>query len=410
MATGGLERWWTSPADPTQWRRQTVLAGGVGLILFTTLWTSLRDQNYSGLALSSMAIDLAAGILALSLMLVMRRRDQQLMLAWLVNILATISSLAAGPGALTLLGVASQRRPRQIVPLGVMAVTSTVVSESIISSRTETALINVILSACVVGLIICWGLYLGANRDAERDRALRARAQKHEQRMQDGRTRDGERARIAREMHDALAHRISLIALHSGAIGYRHDLTSEQLREGISLIQESAQQALAELSGILGYLRSPDLETGRLTPQPSLTDLPNLVAEAEAMGASITLNNHMVNSPPDWLGRQAYRIVQESITNARKHAPGATIVVEISGEPDGELQVNVINDAAPGTVEPLSLPTSGMGLLGIVERAESLGGSVEHGRTPTGGFALKARMPWTRRTFFATTGGAGHEC
>lgn len=402
MAAGGLERWWTSPADPTQRVRQTVLAGCVGLVLFATLWGSFYDRNAAGIAVASMIIDIAAGLLALGLMLLVRR-DQQLMLAWLVNILATISSLAAGAAVITLLGIASNRRPRQIVPLGVMAVTSTVVSESIISDRTETALVNVIFGACVVGLIICWGLYLGANREAERARALRARAQEHEQTMLLLRARDVERTRIAREMHDALAHRISLIALHSGAIGYRQDLTVEQLREGVGLIHESAQQALAELSGVLGYLSSKGSEATGLKPQPNLTDLPDLVSEAKAMGAPITLIDHVVESPPDWLGRQAYRIVQESITNAQKHAPGAKIVIELNGQPEGQLTVSVMNDAASNSATRQPLPTSGRGLIGLIERAESLGGSVEHGPTPAGGYAVRAWIPWTQRTFFASS-------
>ncbi len=136
-------------------------------------------------------------------------------------------------------------------------------------------------------------------------------------------------------MHDVLAHRISQISMRAGALSYRDDLSNDELREGAAVIREAAHEALTDLRGVLGVLRD---ESGELqhAPQPTYADLGELVAEAQRSGMRVTYVDDLpAGEPiPDAAGRTLYRIVQEGITNARKHAPGAELEIEVHGSPD----------------------------------------------------------------------------
>ena len=125
-------------------------------------------------------------------------------------------------------------------------------------------------------------------------------------------------------MHDVLAHRISQVSMHAGALAFREDLTPEEVRASASVIREKAHEALTDLRGVLGVLRGADGEPA-LAPQPTYADLAELVAEARESGLNVEFHDR-VSAPsevPDAAGRTLYRIVQEGITNARKHAPGS---------------------------------------------------------------------------------------
>ena len=135
-----------------------------------------------------------------------------------------------------------------------------------------------------------------------------------------------ERTRIAREMHDVLAHRISLLALHAGGLEVRPDLPPEQVQETAALLRATARQALEELRSVIGVLRESEAEEPTpAAPQPTLTDLARLVEDTRRAGTDIDFEMHVehVDEVPAALGRDAYRIVQEALTNVGKHAPGA---------------------------------------------------------------------------------------
>jgi signal transduction histidine kinase len=213
-------------------------------------------------------------------------------------------------------------------------------------------------------------------------------------------------------MHDVLAHRISLITMHAGALAYRTDLPPEQIRTTAELIQTKSHEALTDLRQVLGVLRDDPsaLATAGVDeyvepPQPTLTDLAALVAEAQQSGTRVALSSTVTAAEglSDQVGRTAYRIVQEGLTNARKHAPGATVTVTVTGSPDDGLTVVVTNPealgvAAAGTSTPAGRPGSvvpgaGLGLVGLRERAKLAGGTIEtSGRG--GGFELRGWLPW----------------
>jgi signal transduction histidine kinase len=246
-------------------------------------------------------------------------------------------------------------------------------------------------------------LAIGARVRARREavRSLRERAARAEveagQRAE--RLRGLERERIAREMHDVLAHRISMVSLYAGALEIRPDLSAEEVAKTAGTIRVNAHHALEELREILGLLRNGG-DGGTLRPQPGLAELDQLIAEARAAGTPVEVDNRLPGLPgaevPPVVSRTAYRIVQEGLTNARKHAPGAPVHLQLDGTPGGELHVWLRNKlmTAPGR----AIPGAGSGLLGLGERVSLSGGRIDHGarRGPDGEitFQLEAWVPW----------------
>ncbi|MEO5874683.1 MAG: histidine kinase, partial [Streptosporangiaceae bacterium] len=192
---------------------------------------------------------------------------------------------------------------------------------------------------------------------------------------------------MAREMHDVLAHRLSLLSVHAGALEFNPAASAVEVQEAAAVIRDSAHQALEDLRKILGMLRAPE-DSGR--PQPVLADLEQLVAESREAGTRVGLQLHVTEPAPEVVGRTAYRIVQEGLTNARKHAPDTGVMVTVVGGPGEGLHVEVRNRAI-GT--PSSIPGAGQGLIGLAERAELAGGRLVHGRSGED-FRLGVELPW----------------
>lgn len=137
------------------------------------------------------------------------------------------------------------------------------------------------------------------------------------------------REAIAREIHDVLGHRLSLLSVHAGALEYHPGASAEDVARAAKVIRESAHQALQDLREVVGVLRAP---VGEL-PQPTLADLQQLVAESGQAGMRVDLREEVHGAVPGRVGRTAYRTVQEALTNARKHAPGAEVRVSLTGAP-----------------------------------------------------------------------------
>jgi signal transduction histidine kinase len=248
-----------------------------------------------------------------------------------------------------------------------------------------------------------WGLAVRNGRQAmaavRRDAEWAARD--HERRLADARR--AERERIAREMHDTLAHRISLISVHAGALAYRtsqseagagRPLEPGDVVAAIDVIHGNARRALVELGEVLAVLRSGEgpepVEPG---PQPRIADLERLVADAEAVGQRVSLRVEC--APTETLRpavqRTVYRTVQEGLTNARKHAPGSRVEVRVTGAPGDGVVAMVSNPVAPGATT--AIPGAGVGLAGLAERVALDGGTLEHG-PERGCFRLVTRLPW----------------
>ncbi|SNY57485.1 sensor histidine kinase [Paractinoplanes atraurantiacus] len=234
--------------------------------------------------------------------------------------------------------------------------------------------------------LVAIGMLIRSHRQLVASWAERARQAEEGQRLRVEQARLAERERIAREMHDVLAHRISLLAVHAGALEVRRDASPEE-QKAAGTIRQSAHDALEDLRTVIGMLRTP----GEDRPQPTLGDVPALVEQSREAGAEVGLIFDGADGVPEQVGRSAYRIVQEALTNARKHAPGAPIEVTISRTADPGLTVEVGNALAAGGSR---LPGAGAGLTGLRERVHLIGGRLEHGPTPGGEFQLKAWLPW----------------
>ena len=221
-----------------------------------------------------------------------------------------------------------------------------------------------------------------------------------ERRLQVEQARAAERRRIAREMHDVLAHRVSLLSLHAGALEFRPDASPEEVAEAAGVIRASAHAALEELRDVVGVLRDEDPREAPEPPQPTLADLGALVDECRAAGMRVNLALEEAATVPDLpgtLGRTAYRVVQEGLTNARKHAPGAAVDVAVRADPGRGIVVEVVSRAAVAVGAAPSggpLPGAGTGLVGLAERVALAGGELRHGPDERGDFVLRAELPW----------------
>ena len=225
----------------------------------------------------------------------------------------------------------------------------------------------------------------------------RAESAEAEQASRIARAQADERAKIAREMHDVLAHRISLIAMHSGALAYRDDLPREQVKQTAELLRDNADRAVGELREVLGVLRQDDEAEQPRAPQPDLLRLQDLIAEDDTgdvtaavdLGAGCTLGDL-----PRTVSRTAYRVVQEALTNARKHAPGQPVTISLSGEPERGLVFEIRNPPTDYGTPKFVERSSGMGLIGLTERVNLSGGTMAYGTDRHGDYVVHGRLPW----------------
>jgi signal transduction histidine kinase len=241
-------------------------------------------------------------------------------------------------------------------------------------------------SLLMAGAAIGWGLFVRARRELVR--SLREQADRA-----GNEAREAERRRIAREMHDVLAHRLSLLSVHAGALEFRPDAPADEVAGAAGVIRETARAALEELRGVIGVLREDG--GGSLTepPQPTIADLAALVEESRAAGMRITARIELGDAAPTAaVGRTAYRIAQEGLTNARKHAPGAAVTLTVQA-PDGDLRVEIRSLPSVAVASASALPGAGTGLIGLAERVTLAGGELESGVDPSGAFVLRARLP-----------------
>lgn len=252
-----------------------------------------------------------------------------------------------------------------------------------------------LLVVAVHAALVLWGA-LSQSRAAEiawlRERALRAEAdQLH--RVQEARL--AERTQIAREMHDVLAHRLSLLATHAGALEFRPDAPPEQVAHAAGVVRAGTHQALQDLRDVIGVLRFQAPEAERARPQPTLRQLTALAEETEEAGTRVTVHLAPDLDPaavPEAASRTAYRVVQEALTNVRKHARGANAEVRVAGEPGSSLEVTITNGPGRAPVQ-LASDARSAGLIGLAERVALAGGTLTH-RPHDGGFRVHASLPW----------------
>lgn len=346
-------------------------------------------------------IDLACGVAASILLLGSRR--------WLLPVAVGITGLGglvstAGAAVAVALFLLARRRPFRVAALtaGLGLLSNTI---GFVLRMSDPDIRSVLRNLLVVGTLAVAVLASGSALRS-RGRLLAALIERAEQAEQTARST--ERTQIAREMHDVLAHRISLLAMHAGSLTYRDRLAEEEVRDGLDTIADSARSALDDLHAMLRVLREPATEPAgpfalvdgdAAHPQPSLRDLPRLVESVRRAG--VDLESHCSVTAPDevpqLVGRTVYRVAQEALTNAAKHAPGRPVILIVTESPRRTLQLTISNRLPVPAVEG---PGCGSGLVGIRERIELAGGTVtscgvDRSSSPAR-FLVQVTVPWRR--------------
>ncbi|WP_243714415.1 sensor histidine kinase [Actinomadura bangladeshensis] len=368
-------------------RRRRVGAGILLAVSAALVGLTVWGRWSSG---GSLPLDIAAGAAGCALAPLLLWRPVPAALA--LSVLAALSPAATPVASMGVLHVA-QRRPFPVaVAVGAAALAAHVVQGLWQPSGGISFGWWLLLVALGDGALVGWGALVRARRAlllSLRERARRAEA---EQGRRVAEARMAERTRIAREMHDVLAHRLSLLATYAGALEYRPDAPPERLAEAAGVVRAGVRQALEELREVILLLRADDAgENDR--PQPVLADVPRLVAESRAAGGRVELSDGTSGAEglPPAAGRTAYRVVQEALTNARKHAAGRPVRVVLEGRPGDGLVIDVRNPLRADGGDPP--PGSGTGLVGLTERVRLAGGRLDHAAAGDE-FRLRAWLPW----------------
>jgi len=342
------------------------------------------------------AIDPAIGLATLAATLALSRR-YPVPVGVATAAVQIVSSVAFGAALLALGSVATRRRWKEIAVVAAVDLVAFKIANPIYSVTVEGVpwWVQVPVLALGIGMVVAVGVAVGQRRALLAGLRERAETAEREQAARVEATRIAERNRIARDMHDVLAHRISLVAMHAAAVGYRPDLSPGERQEAMRTIEENARLALQELREVLGVLRDPSaIAESPDPPQPRIGDIAALVEESRAAGMHVDLVEAVDADPPSMVVQTAHRVVREALTNARKHAPDTRVTVSLAGEPGDGLALRVTNPAPlrPGGA---GLPGAGLGLVGLTERVETAGGRISHQRRADGGFELAVWLPWS---------------
>jgi signal transduction histidine kinase len=372
-------RWWPAALD--------LGLALVVLVLTADQGTGTTDTELLGEAPAAMRLALGIG---LAVLVLARRANPWPLLA----LGAAAWALMGAPWGLMVAGYtlsARPRRPRWFGPLvGALAL---VVAVRMLIVSEVSAPFAVGVAVLIVGVPVLLGLWVGIRRALIahlRDEAERLR---REQLLEAERARAQERASIARELHDVVAHRVGLMVLHAGALEV--SLADPEAARQAALVRETGREALDELRHVLGVLRER-ADGVPLDPQPTLTDLDRLAQQSREAGLEVSVAVEGARRRlPATVERTAYRLVQEALTNVHKHAAGAATEVGVRFGRE-RLEVTVRNArpaGGPGPHPGQGLDGGGHGLLGLRERVALLGGTFRAGPRADGGFEVRASLP-----------------
>ncbi|MFD8887992.1 sensor histidine kinase [Streptomyces erythrochromogenes] len=410
-------------AGPPLWwarRRDAVVDAALAAVSTAECaWEGIRFAHEAG-------IPVAAGVLfgaAVGATLVLRRR-------WPIAVV--LVGIAVAPAEMGFLlsvagmySLASSEVPRRIIAaLASMSLVATFVVMYLKTRgdvEADPALVVALSGFVAVALTVppmLLGLYIGARRRLmeslqERadslERELSLLADRAEERAEWARTE--ERTRIAREMHDVVAHRVSLMVVHAAALEAVAVKDPARAAKNAALVGDMGRQALTELRQMLGVLRAappkvavaaaaatavpvgPVALVGGADEGPSLEELEALVGQSRAAGMAVEMVVQGEGAAyAAELEQTAYRVVQEALTNCHKHAPGARVVVRLAHR-EGEVAMQVENGPCEGQADGVGLPSGGNGLVGMRERVLGLGGVFVSGPTDAGGFRVSAVLP-----------------
>ncbi|MFI9492895.1 sensor histidine kinase [Streptomyces halstedii] len=426
-APGGATRayWW--------WERRRGVALDVGLALVSALECALEGVEFAGDTGLPVPLGVLFGLLAGSVLVVRRRWPIAVVL---VSIATTPAEMGFLMGLVGLYTLAASDVPRRItiVLAGMTFVGSFVVGYVRLRQSVSThadvdfgpgdwyiPLMSLFMALGLTAPAVLFGLYIGARRrlmESLRERAdslereLSLLADRAEERAEWARTE--ERTRIAREMHDVVAHRVSLMVVHAAALQAVAPKDPAKAVRNAALVGDMGRQALTELREMLGVLRSGDAlvagpvgrvplaSVGRVAAEaaavasedgPRLREVEALVAQSRDAGMAVELSvDGETRAYAPEVEQTAYRVVQEALTNAHKHAAGAKTWVRLAHR-GAEVAMQVENGPTDGATADAGLPSGGNGLVGMRERVLALGGVFVSGPTDAGGFRVSAVLP-----------------
>jgi signal transduction histidine kinase len=363
-----------------------VATTGIGALTAATIFGQASSHEASGLVI----LDIVVGVVACALVPVLLRWPVPGALA--LAVLAALSPAATPAATLGTLYVAQRRRFAVAVAAGGADVAAHLIRGVWRPNGSLPYAWWAVLVIAAGAALVGWGQSDRARQALLASLRERARRAEAEQASRVAEARVAERARIAREMHDVLAHRLSLLATYAGALEYRPDAPPEQLARAAGVVRAGVHQALDELREVITVLRDDDDVDGK-HPLPGLADLDGLIAETRDAGTAVEVTRRVTQPEdlPGGLGRTAYRVVQEGLTNARKHVPGRPVRVLLAGKPGGRLVVELANPVGPA--DPV-INGSGTGLIGLTERVRLAGGEIGHTISADGEFVLRAWLPW----------------
>jgi signal transduction histidine kinase len=366
-----------------------VVLGVSGVLIAVTILGSWSERPPGPL----LALDIVAGALSWAPAALTLWRP--VTATAVLNVLAVVSPAATAPATIGTLQVARRRR----FPVAIAVAAAGLAAHAVQGIWRPPGGLSygwwLVLITIGYGALLGWGAWVQARAaliHSLHDRARRAEA---EQGRRVAEARVLERRKIAREMHDVLAHRLSLLATFAGAMEYRPDSSPERLSRAAGVVRNGVHQALEELREVISLLREDDPPDGDgLRPQPVLADIPGLVEQSREAGTEVILRE-AVSEPaeaPPAVARTAYRVIQEGLTNARKHARGQPVQVDLHGGPGTGLQIDVRNPLAPHRTTAAG-QSGGAGLVGLTERVHLAGGQLDH-QAIDGEFRLHASLPW----------------
>jgi signal transduction histidine kinase len=377
------------PRSTAAWVSDTVLF----LLALAVAAISALSMRLSGA--DNQKIGFAFAVAVVACLLLWGRRRWPVGVALVMAPLVVVSLLSTGAALVALFTVAARRRLATAGLVGSLYLLVTLIHlwrrMDNLSDWT-----SILPGIVVTAAALTWGALIRTRQKAVWELHERARRAEEDQQRRVQQAEEQERNRIAREMHDVMAHRISLVSLHAAALEFQPDLPAEQVGKIAGIIRDNAHQSLEELREIIGLLREESDPDAPRRPLPSAENLAELVEQSRLAGMSVRLDNAVsdLRSVPDGVGRNAYRILQEGLTNARKHAPDSPVTVSLRGAAGSALEIEVSNPR-PAGAGSAKIPGTGTGLVGLRERVRLAGGRLEHGVTPAGQFHLFASIPWS---------------
>lgn len=424
-----------SPRSLLWWGRRRSAVLDVGLGLVSAVECALEGVRFSETAALPVPVGVVFGLLAGSVLVLRRRWPVAVVL---VSIAITPAEMGFLMGIVGLYTLAASEAPRRVIAalagmslLGTLIVTFVRTRQDVTTADFDPGpwyvpVVSVVMSIGLTAPPLLLGLYVGARRrlmESLRERAvsleqeLSLLADRAEQQAQWARTE--ERTRIAREMHDVVAHRVSLMVVHAAALQAVALKDPQKAVRNAALVGDMGRQALTELREMLGVLRSGEEVAARVAAEPvplaavgaaaaaaaeaaeaavtgegpSLADLGSLVEQSRLAGMAVELSvqgESRVYRPE--VEQTAFRVVQEALTNVHKHAAGAKAWVRVAHR-DAEIAMQVENGPSERGAADAGLPSGGNGLVGMRERVSALGGVFVSGPTDGGGFRVSAVLP-----------------